>query len=112
LEALEKRAAEREPADIVTTLYTDLVNAFPLSRRKRRALLSAQPADEIDRYAALLQGVAFIERLCFDYLDMLGAPIGGPIVFTGGGGRAATGVSYARMFSADQLHYQRTPRRL
>jgi hypothetical protein len=30
-----------------------------------------QPADEIDHFAALLQGVAFIERLSFDYLDLL-----------------------------------------
>jgi sugar (pentulose or hexulose) kinase len=36
----------------------------------------------------LLQGVAFIERLCFDYLDMLGAPIHGELRLTGGGARS------------------------
>lgn len=29
--------------------------------------------------------MAFVERLCFDYLDLLGAPVDGPKVFTGGG---------------------------
>ena len=33
-------------------------------------------------------GVAFIERLCFDYLDMLGAPVRGPFVLTGGGAKS------------------------
>ena len=32
--------------------------------------------------------MAFIERLCFDYLDMLGAPIGGDLLLTGGGARS------------------------
>ena len=38
--------------------------------------------------AALLQGVAFIERLCFDYLDLLATPIGGDLMLTGGGAKS------------------------
>jgi len=88
LEALEKRAAEREPADIVTYPLHGFGERFPFIAPEAEGFTLGQPADEIDRYAALLQGVAFIERLCFDYLDMLGAPIGGPVVFTGGGGKS------------------------
>jgi sugar (pentulose or hexulose) kinase len=36
----------------------------------------------------VLQGVAFLERLCFDYLDYLGAPIDGMLALTGGGARS------------------------
>jgi sugar (pentulose or hexulose) kinase len=39
---------------------------------------------KIDLYAALLLGVSFVERLCFDYLDMLGLPINGELSLTGG----------------------------
>jgi D-ribulokinase len=37
----------------------------------------------------VLQGVAFIERLCFDYLDLLGAPLDGDLILTGGATRSA-----------------------
>ena len=46
------------------------------------------PTGEIDLYAALLQGVAFVEQLCCDLLDMLGAPVGGDLIFTGGATRS------------------------
>jgi sugar (pentulose or hexulose) kinase len=46
------------------------------------------PTGEINLYAALLQGVAFVERLCFDSLDTLGASIGGDLIFTGGATRS------------------------
>ncbi len=88
LEALEKRAAEREPGDIITYPLHGFGERFPFIAPEAEGFTLGQPADEIDQYAALLQGVAFIERLCFDYLDMLGAPIGGPVVFTGGGAKS------------------------
>ena len=31
-----------------------------------------------------MQGVAFVERLCFDYVDLLGAPADGELTLTGG----------------------------
>jgi sugar (pentulose or hexulose) kinase len=34
-----------------------------------------------------LQGIAFVERLCFDYLDWLGADVNGRLTLTGGGAR-------------------------
>jgi sugar (pentulose or hexulose) kinase len=88
LEALEKRAAEREPPDIVTYPLHGFGERFPFIAPEAEGFTLGQPADEIDQYAALLLGVAFIERLCFDYLDMLGAQIDDPVVFTGGGARS------------------------
>jgi D-ribulokinase len=61
---------------------------FPFIAPEAEGFTLGQPADEIDQYAALLQGVAFIERLCFDYLEMLGAPVGGPFVLSGGGAKS------------------------
>jgi D-ribulokinase len=88
LEALTKQAVKREPASVVTYPLPGLGERFPFIAPEAQGFTVGQPVDEIDRYAALLQGVAFIERLCFDYLDLLGAPVSGPFVFTGGGARS------------------------
>ena len=47
----------------------------------------------------MLQGVAFVERLCFDHLDLLGAPLSGDLVLTGG----ATRSTYWTQLRADVL---------
>jgi D-ribulokinase len=85
LEALGTQAAQREPASVVTYPLHGRGERFPFISPEAEGFTLGQPADEIDQYAALLQGVAFVERLCFDYLDMLGAPVCGPFVLTGGG---------------------------
>jgi sugar (pentulose or hexulose) kinase len=43
--------------------------------------------DDATLLAAICQGVAHQERLCFDLLDMSGADVSGPISLTGGGAR-------------------------
>jgi sugar (pentulose or hexulose) kinase len=88
LAALETRAAEREPANVVTYPLHGRGERFPFIAPEAEGFTLGQPADEIDQYAALLQGVAFIERLCFDYLDLQGAPLRGPVVLTGGGAKS------------------------
>jgi D-ribulokinase len=88
LEALGTQAAAREPASVVTYPLHGRGERFPFIAPEAEGFTLGQPVDEIDQYAALLQGVAFIERLCFDYLDTLGAPVGGPFVLTGGGAKS------------------------
>ncbi len=88
LDALGAQAREREPASIIAYPLASHGERFPFSAPEARNFLLGTPTDEIDLYAALLQGVAFVERLCFDYLDMLGAPIGGDLSLTGGGTRS------------------------
>jgi D-ribulokinase len=88
LEALGTEAARREPASVVTYPLHGRGERFPFIAPEAEGFTLGQPADEIDRYAALLQGVAFMERLCFDYLDLLGAPVGGPFLLTGGGAKS------------------------
>jgi sugar (pentulose or hexulose) kinase len=88
LEALGIRAAERQPASVVTYPLHGRGERFPFIAPEAEGFTLGKPADEIDQYAALLQGVAFIERLCFDYLDMLGAPVVGPFLLTGGGAKS------------------------
>jgi D-ribulokinase len=88
LDSMGAQAAERGPAGILTYPLHGRGERFPFIAQDAQGFTLGEPADEIERFAALLEGVAFIERLCFDYLDMLGAPVSGPFVFTGGGAKS------------------------
>ncbi len=70
--------------------------AYPLASSGERFPFRAPQADpfvlgdvssDAAMFGALLLGVACVERLCLDYLARLGAPIEGPLNFTGGGAR-------------------------
>ena len=88
LEALSAQAAEREPASIVAYPLVSRGERFPFAAPDAEGFVLGEPSDEIDLYAALLQGVAFVERLCFDYLHLLGAPVSGDLSLTGGATRS------------------------
>jgi D-ribulokinase len=89
LDELGERAAAREPAGaVVYPLVSARGERFPFVAADAEAFVLGEPADEADTFAALLQGVAFAERLCFDYVDLLGAPIAGALTLTGGGARS------------------------
>ena len=88
LETMGAQAAERGPAGAITYALHGRGERFPFIAQAAETFTLGEPSDEIEKYAALLEGVAFIERLCFDYLDMLGAPIDGPLVLTGGGAKS------------------------
>ncbi|NUT12686.1 MAG: carbohydrate kinase [Nonomuraea sp.] len=62
---------------------------FPYASANAHSFTLGEPADDVERYVAILLGAAFVERLCFDYLDLLGAPVDGEIVLTGGATRSA-----------------------
>ena len=88
LEELDRRAAEREPARVVSYPLVSRGERFPFTAPDAEGFLLGEPSDEVDHYAALLQGVAYVERLCFDHLDRLGAPTGGELTLTGGATRS------------------------
>ena len=88
LEALGRAASMHEPS---LGLVYPLVSAgerFPFVAPKAQGFALGGDGSEADRFAAILQGVGYIERLCFDYLDLLGVPIDGDVVFTGGATRS------------------------
>ena len=62
---------------------------FPFVAPDARGFVLGDPVDDGDRFAGVLQGVGFIERLCFDYLHLLGAPIDGSLILTGGATKSA-----------------------
>ena len=87
LDLLGSQAAEREPVDIIAYPLAVRGERFPFVAPIAEGFVLGDAASDIRLYAALLQGVSFVERLCFDYVDMLGAPVGGSVTLTGGGAR-------------------------
>lgn len=98
-DVLDARASEREPADCVTYPLAGVGERFPFRRPDARRLTLGRPRDDVDRYAAILQGVAFVERLCLDHLRSLGAQVGAEVTITGG----ATRSPYWTQLQADIL---------
>ncbi|MDH6623428.1 sugar (pentulose or hexulose) kinase [Streptomyces sp. LBL] len=97
--ALDRRAAAFEPSGLLTYPLVSPGERFPFRAPDATALRLGEPAEDADLWAGLLQGVAFTERLCLDYLHHLGAPLDGPLTFTGGGARSA----YWNQLRADVL---------
>jgi xylulokinase len=91
----------RDPAqlDAAASKYlpTSLIS-YPLARRGERfpfvvpeaqRFMEGNPADDLERYASQLEGLAYLERLAFDTLEQLGAEVGDTLFVTGGGSRSA-----------------------
>jgi sugar (pentulose or hexulose) kinase len=87
LESLNEKACDHESPAVVYPLLAR-GERFPFHAPDAEGFMLGTPTDETGLYVALLQGVGFVERLCFDYLDLLGAPIGGDLLLTGGGAKS------------------------
>ncbi|MFI6298020.1 FGGY-family carbohydrate kinase [Nonomuraea sp. NPDC050790] len=100
LTALSHQATARET--IGQAVIYPLVSPgerFPFAAPGARSFTLGEPADDVETYMAILRGAAYVERLCFDYLDLLGAPVDGEIILTGGATRSA----YGNQLRADVL---------
>ena len=88
LEALNEEAEKRGPSSAVFYPLAAKGERFPFSAPAARSFWVGEPEDEVDRYRAVLEGVAFVERLCFVHLESLGADVSGPVSSTGGGAKS------------------------
>ncbi|GHG93201.1 FGGY-family carbohydrate kinase [Streptomyces lanatus] len=86
--AMDALAAGHEPSGAIAYPLVSPGERFPFLAPDATALVLGEPESDADLWAALLQGVAFTERLCLDYLDHLGAPLDGTLTFTGGAARS------------------------
>ena len=100
LDELGTRAGEYEPAGVLAyPLASARGERFPFVAPDAEAFVLGSPRDDVELYAAMLQGISYVERLCFDYLAALGAPVHGDLLLTGGGTRSA----YWNQLRADVL---------
>ncbi|MEU6672184.1 FGGY family carbohydrate kinase [Streptomyces sp. NPDC046727] len=87
LDALTERAAATGSTAVVYPLVGSGGERFPFRAPDAESFVLGEPSGDAEEFHACLLGVALLERLCFDYLDHLGAPVDGPLTFTGGGAR-------------------------
>jgi xylulokinase len=87
---LDRRAAERGPAGCVTYPLPGTGERFPFVAADACGFWLGDPGDDGERHRAILEGVAFVERLAYAHLADLGAPAEGPVRSAGGGGRSRT----------------------
>ncbi|HWH10042.1 MAG TPA: FGGY family carbohydrate kinase [Solirubrobacteraceae bacterium] len=88
LAELDTAAADHEPSGAVVYPLGSAGERFPFVRADAEPIVLGLLGDEADHYAALLQGVAFAERLCLSRMQALGAVVDGPLRLTGGAARS------------------------
>ncbi len=99
LTSLDAAAAACEPASVVSYPLVGKGERFPFVAPDAEGFSTGPPAGPTDHYAALLQGVAFVERLCYQRLQDLGVDLDGRLSFSGG----ATKSRYWCQLRADVL---------
>lgn len=85
LAGLDARAARHGPARAVVYPLVGRGERFPFAATDAEGFTLGEHPDEVDRYRAILEGVAFVERLGYERLDALGAAVTPPVAVTGGG---------------------------
>ena len=88
LEKLNELAEQRGPSTAVFYPLASKGERFPFGQPDAQSFWVGKPEDEADRFRAVLEGVAFVERLCYAHLESLGAKVLGPISTTGGGAKS------------------------
>ncbi len=88
LDALDRAAQAHE--DSAPLAYPLLAHGerFPFHAPGAHGFMLGEPSGDGEHFAALLQGLAYVERLCLDYVSLLGAPVHGEISLTGGATRS------------------------
>ncbi|MEA2195111.1 MAG: D-ribulokinase [Solirubrobacteraceae bacterium] len=87
LDELGEQAAAYERTRVLAYPLVSRGERFPFAAPDAEAFQIGTPGGDGERAAALLQGLALVERLCFAALERLGAPTGGELSLTGGATR-------------------------
>jgi xylulokinase len=85
VERYSARALDHSPTDLLLYPLCGRGERFPFAAPEAEGFLVGEPAGGAERFAAALEGVAFLERLSYETLADLGADIGDTIAATGGG---------------------------
>ena len=84
LAALTDRAHRHVPVGGATYPLAGTGERFPFVAADAHGFLSEHAVDDAQRFAALCQGIAYVERLAYDVLAALGADVSGTVSLTGG----------------------------
>ena len=107
--ALDRRASRFLPSDHLAYPLVRTGERFPFAAPQAKGFCEPEPADELHRYAANLQGVALTERLAYDVLDTATAVAGGDIYATGGGANSAEWLQVRADVTGRAIHRPECP---
>ena len=83
LTELTRRAADFDPAPGVTYPLTGVGERFPFVAPTAHGFTTITADSPAAHFAGALQGVAYVERFCYERVSQLGGVIDQPVVFTG-----------------------------
>jgi sugar (pentulose or hexulose) kinase len=107
LDALGRQAAQRLPSGRIAYPLIKTGERFPFARPTATGFGLDRIDDAAVRFAAGMEGVAFLERLGIERLEQLGLPIGATVYATGGG---VAGATWLRIRAAVNRRTYSTPR--
>ena len=84
LDSYNAAALQSGPGSLVVYPLTGQGERFPFSAPQARGFSLGKDTSPLERYTAILQGIAFVERLAFDALRHIGAPTDGDFTISGG----------------------------
>ena len=85
LDELDREAERLGPAKAVCYPLPGTGERFPFAAEDAEEIWTSEPGDRVEAYRAVLEGVAFLERLGYERLGELGAPLQGPLRSAGAG---------------------------
>ncbi|MGC8863037.1 MAG: FGGY-family carbohydrate kinase, partial [Armatimonadota bacterium] len=88
-EVLNREAADLIPSGAVCYPLVRRGERLPFVDPEAEGFLPDGDLGTAARYAACLEGVAFVERWCYELMEELGAPVGNTVYATGGGAKSA-----------------------
>jgi sugar (pentulose or hexulose) kinase len=82
---------------------------FPFLSSNAEGFCDPQPSGSVERFAAYLQGVALLERRCYDVMDQTTGARGGEVYCTGGGSRSDVWMQLRADVTARVFHRPASP---
>ena len=87
LDRLTEQARVTFPSRGVTYALGGVGERFPFVAPDAHGYLAADAVSAPERFEALCRSVAYVEKLAYDVLSVLGADVSGPVSLSGGGSR-------------------------
>lgn len=89
IELWNRKAAQHGPATTVMYPLIGIGERFPIFHKEITKLSTSKPVSEVDEFRATLEGIAFAEKLAYEKLSRVGAPISGDLFTVGGGSQSS-----------------------
>jgi D-ribulokinase len=92
LDELNATALARSPTELVLYPLVRRGERLPFSNPDATGFCLGEASDETTSFAAHLEGLAYVERLIYEVVESLGAPVGETLYMAGGGTNSAAGL--------------------